>query len=52
MEILAHLFMHMFGTISKSAINESAWLGKNMNGHYSLNGNGCNLQIEIVVYDD
>jgi hypothetical protein len=22
------------------------------NGHYSLNGNGCNLQAEIVVYND
>jgi hypothetical protein len=21
-------------------------------GHYSLNGNGCNLQMEIVVYND
>jgi hypothetical protein len=26
------------------------WLYRN--GHYSLDGNGCNLQTEIVVYDD
>jgi hypothetical protein len=26
------------------------WL--NMSGHYSLNGNGCNLLMEIVIYND
>jgi hypothetical protein len=40
LDILFHLFMYMLGIISKYAINESAWLWLNVNGHYSLNRNG------------
>jgi hypothetical protein len=42
------LFLHMFRTIPERAIN----VRLKMNGYYSLNGNGWNLVMEIVIYND
>ena len=45
--ISTHTWNYFWGCNQRKCMT---WL--NMNGHYSLNKNWCNLQREIVVYDD
>jgi hypothetical protein len=46
------LFIYTFRSIPEGAMNAKCMTQLNMSGYYSLNGNGCNLLMELVIYND